>query len=596
MHNRYLAPTDLGRTVLSVTDYGNDLYVAVAVAARFPTPSVILVGQSVTLSQDVTVEPRMVLVVGNGAVITVENTYTLTINGLIDAGPYQIFDTSPGGTVSGSIKNDAISPMWFGAVGDASTDDTDAVQAALDLASSAKDAAGTYRGVVDLGQRIYGITGVTMAASIMLKNGGLQMIKSDVAGIALTINPVLGPFYLEDVQVTTDETGLDHTGIKVIRGLYGAMNRVSSAYFNRGLHLEGTYLSSFNDMNLGGNRFAGLYCWTYDTGAVRDSCSSCTFTNCSFQSLSPSGTDYGVYAPVDDTSKRSTVNFRFDRCLFQSAYSVTPILLQDSLYSTVDNCYFEAAAIWTILVDGGQVVRVMRNQVNSGNIGFTSDCTDCVYAYNIIPGSSEVVDSGTNTTVWANRVSLNEFDLGTALDNSILNSPTIRGPTVSGQVAWTHGDDLISGRRSVYGPFFEEVCFETSFTAGDSDDHNVLVFTIPAAYTGGMVAVDYQINTNYGRGYEAGRLIVGLGVYTGAPASGVVSEVDSVLVPTGNETITTTWDCTASGLDINLVANVDSNVSPSTAYCRGIARCISARYNLGLTDNAITIRRGEPDV
>lgn len=74
---------------------------------------------------------------------------TITINGAITAGAWQIFDTSAGGTIAGSIRNDRVYAEWFGAVADGTTDSTTAINHALVLAHAASDIpvqllAGTY--------------------------------------------------------------------------------------------------------------------------------------------------------------------------------------------------------------------------------------------------------------------------------------------------------------------------------------------------------------------------------------------------------------------------------------------------------------------
>jgi hypothetical protein len=78
-------------------------------------------------------------------------TFTLTINCPFDAGRYQVFDLSLGGSILGDMQVDEVYPEWFGAVGDATftshswipyppfvsgTDDTVAFEAALALCVS----------------------------------------------------------------------------------------------------------------------------------------------------------------------------------------------------------------------------------------------------------------------------------------------------------------------------------------------------------------------------------------------------------------------------------------------------------------------------
>lgn len=79
-----------------------------------------------------TVPSTLTLVFHNGGSLSVATTKTVTINGAIKAGLYQIFTLTGSGVVvfNGNYVKEAY-PQWWGAVGDGATDSTTAFQNAL---------------------------------------------------------------------------------------------------------------------------------------------------------------------------------------------------------------------------------------------------------------------------------------------------------------------------------------------------------------------------------------------------------------------------------------------------------------------------------
>ncbi|MBR7092935.1 MAG: right-handed parallel beta-helix repeat-containing protein [Clostridia bacterium] len=90
------------------------------------------------IGSDLTVPEDMVLAFNRGARLVIDSGATLTINGFVEAGRYQIFDGD--GTVSGSIRS-AGYPHWFGDL--SGSDDTAAMQKAVDACRYVQLPAGT---------------------------------------------------------------------------------------------------------------------------------------------------------------------------------------------------------------------------------------------------------------------------------------------------------------------------------------------------------------------------------------------------------------------------------------------------------------------
>lgn len=99
------------------------------------------------LTSDLTIPPNITIEFINGGGIT--GSYNLVINGPLIAGRYQIFD--PTVTIQGWLKVSEIYPEWFGVVGDGVTDDTDAIQFALDTMKY-------YRQVLSFASGVYLVT------------------------------------------------------------------------------------------------------------------------------------------------------------------------------------------------------------------------------------------------------------------------------------------------------------------------------------------------------------------------------------------------------------------------------------------------------
>ena len=96
----------------------------------------IVITSSITLTANRTITVPLKIMKG-GVIVT--NGFILTINGDFEAGNYTVFTATAGSQiVFGSSSTLKVLPEWFGALGDGTTDDTNAIQYALNSAATAR--------------------------------------------------------------------------------------------------------------------------------------------------------------------------------------------------------------------------------------------------------------------------------------------------------------------------------------------------------------------------------------------------------------------------------------------------------------------------
>lgn len=116
-----------------------------AVAAQGTNTVTLVVTSPMILTASLTVPSTISLLIINGGSIAKASTYTLTINGPLAAGPYEIFIGFSAGNVSfATLAAIRAVPQWWGALADSATDDTTAIQCALSAANEIYFPPGTY--------------------------------------------------------------------------------------------------------------------------------------------------------------------------------------------------------------------------------------------------------------------------------------------------------------------------------------------------------------------------------------------------------------------------------------------------------------------
>jgi len=121
------------------------------------------------INDDLTITSNVMIVCPAGCILNIAAGKTLTINGPFEAGLYQVF--SGAGSVSGLLLT---KPKWWGAVGDGTTNDTTASQAAA-------TALAQY-GILDLGGYHYAVTGISISTDDAIIRDGWLVAHADTAG------------------------------------------------------------------------------------------------------------------------------------------------------------------------------------------------------------------------------------------------------------------------------------------------------------------------------------------------------------------------------------------------------------------------------
>ncbi len=154
-----------------------------AVTAIGATEAVLAVYESETLTASLTIPATCSLYIAQGGMIVQASTYTLTINGSFEAGLYQVFS---GFTTVALAKVERILPQWFGATGDGVTDDTTAIQAAIDAAEAAGGTVffppGTYLCTVTVGARVSLVGAGAQWTKMEAVNAGEYAVTYDFIG------------------------------------------------------------------------------------------------------------------------------------------------------------------------------------------------------------------------------------------------------------------------------------------------------------------------------------------------------------------------------------------------------------------------------
>ena len=272
---------DGDRTLLtsSTVDQGDAAIVGtlawhVADASTDPVTVKILPG-TYLVSTLITVASTMTLDIPQKIALTDDaSNATLTINGHLGAGIYQIFDwgTGSGAVVLGSGSTEVINPIWFGAAGDGSTDDTTKISSML---SSSTAASVTFDGL----NKAYELTATiskSLSSSVRWKlqnfkfetdtiaNPGSETGAINITGdesITASVWSGTNKIEIDNVVFTDNETATQANldGIMILNFDEVSLKNVkASGYSNTGIFIEVSRLVSVVNCEASSNLYAGL--------------------------------------------------------------------------------------------------------------------------------------------------------------------------------------------------------------------------------------------------------------------------------------------------------------------------------------------------
>ncbi len=121
------------------------------------------------INKNLTVPSNITLKFNSGAKINVAKGKKLAINSNIKAGAIEIFTGT--GTVAGAVSASGVYPHWWGAKGDGKSNDTKAIQTAIDSAAALKS-----NKVVFIPNGTYSVRNLKGKSGITLKGNGIKSI------------------------------------------------------------------------------------------------------------------------------------------------------------------------------------------------------------------------------------------------------------------------------------------------------------------------------------------------------------------------------------------------------------------------------------
>ena len=163
----------------------------------------LLIAEEQSVAGDVTVPEYLTLAFVGGGILDIDATHTITIEGPVQSPATQIFDGAGNVLFAGyGAGAREVYPEWWGAQGNDSTDDTDAIQAAI-------DSLGSYGGVVSFRPGAYQNTGITLTSDVCLRGnhrGTVRLIHNAFSGACVTLANNCQRARIDNLSIRKDDS------------------------------------------------------------------------------------------------------------------------------------------------------------------------------------------------------------------------------------------------------------------------------------------------------------------------------------------------------------------------------------------------------
>ncbi len=252
--------------------YASDLSPADFVVSPGKTYKTVVISTLQSVKADLVVPSTTVMVFQDGGTLDVVQGATLTINGSLEAPLQQIFQGS-GKVKLGLGKIKEVYPQWWGARADGKSDDTLAIQSAIDSVAG---------GVIFFAPGAYANRGIRVKNDITLRGAGRgasSLSFTPPTGSCVILPLACSYFTVEDISIgsvaKTDGCAIDGTNEYVS---HFTMRNFNIGSFRRGVYIQqGMNLSLDNGYICGpGPNVPNSVCVQFGDKALNKACTTAT--------------------------------------------------------------------------------------------------------------------------------------------------------------------------------------------------------------------------------------------------------------------------------------------------------------------------------